>query len=98
MSFFDQFAIDAKSLLTFKNHPLVAEMKLKMSGNGQFFMFLISALPPEGAFQMSTAFYHQWPLTQKNDIQVLEIQSGNKIIQQKVPRGSDLGKTDLGKS
>ena len=38
-SFFDQVAIDAKSALTFENRPLVAELKLKMSQNGRFFMF-----------------------------------------------------------
>ena len=35
---------------------LVAELKLKMSQIEQFFMFSISALPPEGAFQMFTHF------------------------------------------
>ncbi len=44
-SFFNQLAIDAKSALTFDNHPLVLELKFKMSKNGRFFMFSISALP-----------------------------------------------------
>ena len=55
-TFFDQVAIDAKSVSTFKKCPLVAELKLKMSQNGQFWMFSISALPPEGAFQISVHF------------------------------------------
>ena len=46
----------AKSVSTFEKCPLAAELKLKMSQNGRFFMFSISALPPEGAFQMSTLF------------------------------------------
>ncbi len=54
--FFDQVAIDAKSVLTFEIRPLGAELKLKVSHNGQFFMFSISARPPEGGFQMSTHF------------------------------------------
>ena len=36
-TFFDEVAIDAKSVLTFEKCPLVAELKLKMSQNGQFF-------------------------------------------------------------
>ena len=55
-TFFDQVAIDAKHVSTFKKCPLVAELKLQMSQNGQFFMFSISALPPVGAFQMSVHF------------------------------------------
>ena len=55
-------------------------MKLKMSQNGQFFMFLISALPPEGAFQMSTHFYCLWPLRKKKDVQIFERRSGYVII------------------
>ena len=58
-SFFDQVAIDAKSVPTFEKCYLVAELKLTMLQNGRFFMFSISALPPEGAFQMST---HNIPL------------------------------------
>ena len=38
-SFFDQVAIDDKSALTSENRPLMAELKLKMSQNGRFFMF-----------------------------------------------------------
>ncbi len=49
-SFFDQVAIDVP---TFGRRPLVAELKFKASENEQFVMFLISALPPEGTFQMS---------------------------------------------
>ncbi len=58
MYLFDQVAIDAKSVSTYKKGPLVAELKLKMSQNEQLFMFLISAPPPEGegAFQMSVHF------------------------------------------
>ncbi len=55
-TFFDQVVIDAKSVSTFEKCHLVAELKLKMSQNGQLFMFSISALPPEGAFQTSTHF------------------------------------------
>ncbi len=54
--FFDQVAIDAKSVPTFKKWLLMADLKLKMSQNGHFFMFSISALPSEGAFQMSVHF------------------------------------------
>ena len=48
-SFFDQVAIDAKNVfhLAFEKSPLVAELKLKMFHTEQFFMFSISALPPE---------------------------------------------------
>ncbi len=49
-TFFDQVAIDAKNVLTFEKRPLVAELKLKMSQTEQFFLFSVSALPPEGAF------------------------------------------------
>ena len=52
-SFFDPVCIDAKSVLTFEKCPLVAEVKLKVSENEQFFMYSISALPPDGAFQIS---------------------------------------------
>ncbi len=86
-TFFDQVAIDAKTVLTFENYPLVAELKLKMSQNGLFFMFSISALPPEGAFQMLTHFWHLWPLGQKTYVQIFERQSGYKIIKQNVPEG-----------
>ena len=55
-TFFDQVAIDGKSVSTFKKCPLVAELKLQMSQNGQFFMFSISPLPLEDAFQMSVHF------------------------------------------
>ncbi len=72
-------AIDAKSVLTFKNRPLVVELRLKMSRNGQFVMFLISALSPKGAFQISTHFYHQWPLNKNNYVQIFESQPGYKI-------------------
>ncbi len=41
-TFFDQVAIDAKSVLTFEKCHFVT--------------FSISALPPEGTFQMSTHF------------------------------------------
>ncbi len=50
---------DAKNVLTFENRALVAELKLKMSQFEQFFMFLISARPPEGTFQMFTDFYYR---------------------------------------
>ncbi len=55
-SFFDQVAIDSKNVQTFERHPLVAELKLKVSQIALFFMFSISALPPEGAFHMFTHF------------------------------------------
>ena len=35
-------------------------------------MFSISALPPEGAFQMSIHFKHLWPFGQKSYIHILE--------------------------
>ncbi len=42
--------------LPFKRCPLLAELKLKMSQNGQFIIiiYIISAMPPEVTFQMST--------------------------------------------
>ena len=52
-------------------------------------MLLISALPPEGGFKMSVRFQHLWPLSQKNDVQIFERQSSQKIIRQNVTRGSD---------
>ena len=55
-SFFDQVAIDDKSALTFENCPLVEELKFKMSHNERIFIFVISALPPEGGFEMSIHF------------------------------------------
>ncbi len=44
--------------MTFENRPLVAELKVKMTQNQQFFMFSISALPQEGSFQMSIHIEH----------------------------------------
>ena len=41
--FLDQVATN-ECVLTFENHPLVAELKFKISHNGQSFMFSISAL------------------------------------------------------
>ena len=55
-SFFDQVAIHPKNVLKFEKSPLVAELKLKMLQTETFFMFSISGLPPEGAFQMFTHF------------------------------------------
>ncbi len=55
-SFLDQVAIDAKSASTFENCPLMAELKFKKSQNERFFIFSISARPPEGCFQMSIHF------------------------------------------
>ncbi len=49
----------------------------------------ISALPPEGAFQMLTHFHHVWPLGQKSVIQIFNRWSGYKIIKQNTPEGSD---------
>ena len=43
-------ARDGKGVLTFEKRPLEAELKLKMSQIVLFFMFSISALPPEGTF------------------------------------------------
>ncbi len=77
-------ALDAKSVLTFEICPLVAELNLKVSHNGQFFMFSISALPTEGRFQMSTHFWHLWPLGQKRIIQIFERWPGYKIMKQGV--------------
>ena len=56
-SFYDQAVIDAKIVLTFEICPLGADLKLKVSHNRQFFMLSISALPPEGGFQMSMYFF-----------------------------------------
>ena len=47
-----------KKVLTFEKRSLVSELKLKVSQNGLFFMFSISALPPESTFQMSIHFQH----------------------------------------
>ena len=88
MILFYQVARDAKNVSTFEKCPLVAELKLKMSQIEQFFMFLISALPPEGAFKMFTHF-SIWPTGQKNIIQFFERRSGCKLIEQTVPGGSN---------
>ena len=45
-SWCELWCIDAKSVLTFENHPLMAELEFKMSQAGQLFMFSISAVPP----------------------------------------------------
>ncbi len=60
---FDQVAIDAKNEISFEMRPLMAELKFKMSPIALFLYLFnsIVALPPEGAFQMSTRFYHLWP-------------------------------------
>ncbi len=58
LSFFDQVAIDAKSVTTFEKHPLVAELKLKTVKIAHFVTFSISALPSDDIFQMSTHFLH----------------------------------------
>ncbi len=59
-SFFDQVATYARNMLTFEKYPLMAELKLKMSHGlvEPFYMFSISAMPPEGTFQRSIHFYH----------------------------------------
>ena len=45
MLFFDQVAIDSKSVLTIEKRPLVAELKLKLLGNGHsFYNFNITSL------------------------------------------------------
>ena len=49
--------------------------------------FSISALPPEGAFQMFTHFEHLWPLSQKSYIQIFKRRSGCKIFKRNVPGG-----------
>ncbi len=87
-TFFDQVTVDAKRVSTFEKCPLVAELKLKMSQNGRFFMFSISALPPKDAFQMSTHYYHLWTLGQKRYVPIFERRSGYKIIRQNVAGGS----------
>ena len=56
-TFLDQVAIDGKCVSTFEKCHLMAELKLKMSKkNRQISTFSISALPPEGAFQMLLHF------------------------------------------
>ena len=62
---------------------------MKTSQLEQFFMFSISSLPPESAFQMFTHFQHPWPLGQKSVIQIFERWSGCKIIMQNVSGGYD---------
>ncbi len=81
--------IDAKSVLTFEKCSLVAELKLKMSQIALFLMFSMSALPPEGAFQMLAQFHHIWPLGQKTVIQIFDRWSGYKIMKQNVTEGSE---------
>ncbi len=49
-------AIDAKIVLTFEKRPLVAELKLKPLKIAHSLTLSISALPPEGAFQMLPRF------------------------------------------
>ncbi len=58
----------------------------RMSG---FFIFSISALPPEGGFQMSIHLLHLRPLGQKIYVQILERGPSYKIISQNVTGGSD---------
>ncbi len=82
-------AIDAKNVATFEKRPLVAELKFKMSQIELFFIHSISALPPEGAFQILIQFYNLWPLGQKRYVQIFERRPGCKIIKQNVPGGSD---------
>ncbi len=82
-------ARDCKNVLTFDKRPLVAELKLKTLKIRHFVTFSISALPPEGTFQMLTHFYHLWPLGQRNDVQIFDRRSGCKIIKQNVSGGSD---------
>ncbi len=43
--------MDAINVWSFEKRPLVAELKLKMSQIALFFMFSISVLPTQGAFQ-----------------------------------------------
>ena len=82
-------ARDGKSVLTFEKRSLVAGLILKTLKIMQFVTFSISALPPEGAFQMLTHFYHLWSLGQKNDIQIFDRRSGCKTIKQNVSEGFD---------
>ncbi len=49
--------------------------------------FSISALPPEGAFQMFTPFQNLRPLGQKSYVQIFKRRSGFTIIKQNVPGG-----------
>ena len=72
-SFFDRVAIDVKSVLTFEKRPLVAELKFKMSQNGRFLMFSISALPPD-------TFSIYGHLVKKSCIQIFERRHSYKII------------------
>ncbi len=60
-------------------HILVAELKLKMAPVAQF-TFSISALSPEGAFQIRLHLFHLWTLCQKNVPQIFQRWSINKKI------------------
>ncbi len=64
-TFFDKVSIDAQIALTFEKRPLVTELKLKMTKSHQA-LFLISALPLEGTFQISAHFLHLLTLCKKN--------------------------------
>ena len=75
---------DCKSVLTSEQCPLVAELKLKTLKVTLSVTFSISALSPEGAFQMLTHFYHLLPLGQKSIIHIFDRRSGCKIIKQNV--------------
>ncbi len=65
-------AIDAKNVLTFKMHPLVAELKMKTSQIEQFIMLSISAPPPEDTFQMLTHFNIYGHLVKKATLKFLK--------------------------
>ena len=75
--------IDAEKCVNISKISLVAEPKLKISQNGWFLVFSISALPSEGPFQMSTHFKYLWP----PDEIFLERQYCYKMIEQNIPGG-----------
>ncbi len=51
-------------------------------------MFSISALPPEGTFQMLIHFQHLWQLGQTSYVQIFERQPSIEMITQNVTGGS----------
>ena len=81
--FFRQRCIDGKSGVKVPKRHLVTELKLKMS----LFAYLtlsISALPPDGIFQLWLHFSHLWTLGQKSVIQIFDTSWLDKNIGQNV--------------
>ncbi len=68
-----------------QDYSELTELKLKMSQNEQFFMFEISALPPEGTFQMLTHFSIYGHLVKKAMFKFLKdglvLKQSNKMYQ-----------------